>query len=327
MVCTCLLVYLPTCILAYLSTYFLVHFHAFSPYLFSPAIIFPMDIRAGIIAAIILSVIGGLFIFRAGYRAWLSARKLTFYKIRQQRVRGGLLTILASLVLLGLAALLYFFGEPVAYSYFPPSPTITLTPSITLTPTITLSPTITVPPTITDTPSITDTPTITPTPFIPPAIEALFSSVVTPNPNAVFSPLQFTRSCENFNDFEVAEVFQNPTTYICAVFTYDQMVPGAQWTALWYRDGRLVHYDTIPWDGTTGGYGFTEWEAPAEDWLPGTYEVQIFVGLEWKRVGQFTLEGDAPTRVPTKSLTPTRTPSPTRTPTRTPTTIPATATP
>jgi len=276
-----------------------------------------MDIRAGVIAAIFLSVIGGLLIFRSGYRAWLSARKLTFYKIRQQRVRGGLFTILGSLLLLGFAALLYFYGEPVAYRYFPPSPTITLSPTITFSPTITLSPTITVPPTITDTPSITDTPTITPTPFIPPAIEALFSSEVTPNPNAVFSELQFTLNCEDFNNFEVGTVFQNPIGYMCAVFTYDQMVPGAQWTALWYRDGKLVHYDTIPWDGTTGGYGFTEWEAPPEEWLPGTYEVQIFVGLDWKRVDQFVLEGDAPTRIPTKSLTPSQTPSPTRTSTMT----------
>ena len=33
-----------------------------------------------------------------------------------------------------------------------------------------------------------------------------------------------------------------------------------------------------------GGFGFTEWEAPASEWLPGTYQVQIFVGLEWKQV-------------------------------------------
>jgi len=90
---------------------------------------------------------------------------------------------------------------------------------------------------------------------------------------------------------------------MCAVFTYAEMVPGSQWTALWFRNGELVHYETIPWDGETGGYGFTEWEAPPEEWQPGTYEVQIFVGLEWKVVGQFLLQGDAPTAIPT--LTPT----------------------
>ena len=103
---------------------------------------------------------------------------------------------------------------------------------------------------------------------------------------------------------------------MCAVFTYDQMTPDAQWTALWYRDGKLVHYETIPWDGQVGGYGFTDWEAPAWEFLPGTYQVQIFVGLEWKVVGEFLLQGDAPTQPATE--TPASTPTPTITATETP---------
>ena len=115
---------------------------------------------------------------------------------------------------------------------------------------------------------------------------------------------------------------------MCAVFTYDQMIPGSQWTALWYREGQLVYYDTIPWDGEVGGYGFTEWEAPPEEWLPGTYEVQIFVGLDWKRVDQFILEGDAPTVIPTVTLTPSPSPTVTRTLTPAPPSpTPATVTP
>ncbi len=94
------------------------------------------------------------------------------------------------------------------------------------------------------------------------------------------------------------------------------MTPNAQWTALWYRDGKLVHYETIPWDGEVGGYGFTEWKAPPEDWLPGTYEVQIFVGLDWKVVGEFILQGDSPTPIPTQSPTPS--PPPTDADTETP---------
>jgi hypothetical protein len=270
-----------------------------------------MDIRAGIIAAIVLLVIGSFFIFRSGYRSWLSARRLTFYRIRRQRERAGLFTILIAFLFLGSAFVLYRYGEPVAYRYFPPSPTITITPSTTLSPTITLSPPITLSPTITNTPSTTDTATITPTPFIPPVIEVLFESQVTPNPNAIFSELQFTTNCSDFNSFTAATVFQNPITYMCAVFTYDQMTPGAQWTALWYRDGKLVHYETIPWNGETGGFGFTEREAPASEWLPGTYEVQIFVGLDWKQIGQFSIEGDAPTAIPT--FTPSLTPTPSRT--------------
>ena len=85
-------------------------------------------------------------------------------------------------------------------------------PTATFTP---RPPTLT--PTITNTPSTTDTPTITPTPFIPPAIEALFESDVTPNPAAIFSPIQFTLDCKDFNNFTAATVFQNPITYMCGV--------------------------------------------------------------------------------------------------------------
>ena len=267
-----------------------------------------MDIRAGVTATVVLSVIGAFLVFRSGLRALQAARKLTFYKIRRQRERGGWFTLLGGILLLSFGIWLSFNGEPVAYRYFPPSPTPTLTPTLTVVPTITLSPTITLTPTITDTPSVTDTPTITPTPFVPPAIEALFESQITPNPNAAFSQLQFTLNCSNFLEFTAATVFQNPVKYMCAVFTYSEMLPGSQWTALWFRNGDLVHYETIPWDGETGGYGFTEWKAPPQEWLPGTYEVQIFVGDEWKVVGQFLLQGDSPTRIPT--ATPAVVPSP-----------------
>ncbi|MCC6568586.1 MAG: hypothetical protein IT315_05055, partial [Anaerolineales bacterium] len=109
--------------------------------------------------------------------------------------------------------------------------------------------------------------------------------------------------CSNFVEFEAAAVFQTPVDYMCAVFTYAEMIPGSQWTALWLRDGQLVHYETIPWDGETGGYGFTEWEAPPDQFLPGAYEVQIFVGLDYKVVGQFVIQGDAPTAASTPSAT------------------------
>ena len=98
---------------------------------------------------------------------------------------------------------------------------------------------------------------------------------MTPNPNAILSPIQFTLNCTDLYNFESATVFENPIDYMCGVYTFDGMVPGVQWTALWYRDGKLVHYETKPWGDFTGGYDFVEWEAPASEWLPGVYEVQI----------------------------------------------------
>ena len=64
-----------------------------------------MDIRAGVIAAVIMLLIGALLIFRSGYRAFLSARKLTFYRIKRQRERGGLFTILSALLVFACPAL------------------------------------------------------------------------------------------------------------------------------------------------------------------------------------------------------------------------------
>src|SRR5512135_2430807 len=100
-----------------------------------------MDIHAGIIAAVILSFLGALWILRSGIRALQSARRLTFYRIKRQRMRGGWITLLVAVVLLASSVVLGLYGEPVAYRYFPPSPTVTLTPTTTLSPTITLSPT------------------------------------------------------------------------------------------------------------------------------------------------------------------------------------------
>jgi hypothetical protein len=278
-----------------------------------------MDIRAGIVAIIVLAVLFALILFRVGIRAIQSARKLTFYRLRQQRMSAGWRMLAIGLLLIFFVVWLGRFGEPIAYRYFPPSPTQSLTPTITLIPTITLSPTITLTPTITDTPSVTDTPTITPTPFIPPAIEALFNSDVTPNPDAVFSPLQFSTVYENFECVAPSTTFVNPVREMWACFSYNNMSPGVQWTAMWYRGNELVHYETLPWDGTTGGLGYAQWAPPPEMWKPGTYDVQIFVGLDWKVVGQFVVSGDPPTPIPSITPSPTISPTVTRTPSATPT--------
>jgi len=105
------------------------------------------------------------------------------------------------------------------------------------------------------------------------------------------------------------------------------MIRGSQWTALWFRDSELIDFETLPWDGESGGYGFTETKLLPEEWLPGIYEVRIFVGETWKVSGSFEVIGDPFTPTPTITLTPTRTPTltptltptPTRTPTLTPT--------
>ena len=274
-----------------------------------------MDIKAGIQAAIFLSVIGAGFSIWVGLNQIRTARGLTFYRLRQKQMSRGWRLLWTGLVLTIFVFLIGKFGEPVVYRYFPPTPTIAPTATITLTPTITLVPTITLTPTITETPSVTDTPTPTSTPFIPPVIEALSESDVEANPDAVFSPLQFSTVMENYQAVSPATYFLNPIDPIFAVYSYNNMLPGVQVTELWYRNGELVHYNTFPWDGTTGGLGFAECNYTLCDgWESGEYQLQVFVGNDWKVVGLFSVDGEpltaTPTLTPSPTLEPTETPSP-----------------
>ena len=274
-----------------------------------------MDIKAGIQAAIFLSVIGAGFSIWVGLNQIRTARGLTFYRLRQKQMSRGWRLLWTGLVLTIFVFLIGKFGEPVVYRYFPPTPTIAPTATITLTPTITLVPTITLTPTITETPSVTDTPTPTSTPFIPPVIEALFESDVAPNTDAVFSPLQFSTVMENYQAVSPATYFLNPVDELFAVYSYNNMLPGVQVTDLWYRDGELVHYATAPWDGSTGGLGNAYCSYTLCDrWQPGEYQLRIFVGLEIRTSGIFVVDGEpltaTPTLTPSPTLEPTETPSP-----------------
>ena len=280
-----------------------------------------MDIQSGFIALAVILVIVAVITMWSGIHDIQSARKMTFFRLRRKRIAGGWRLFGLALVFVVLAIALPIFGEPVAYDYFPPSPTTTLTPSITPISTTTLTPSITVTPSITTTPAQTVTFTATPTPFLPLPILALFQSSITPNPQAVFSPMQFTTSGNQYPAISPATVFQNPVGHMYAIFSYDKMLPGVQWTGIWYRDGAQVHLETRPWDGGTGGYGFTDWNPSAYEWLPGNYEVLIFVGEDWKPVGRFLVRGDPP---PSPTVTPTLATTLTPTPTKTP---PSTGTP
>ena len=300
-----------------------------------------IDIKAGILAAILLAVVGAIVAILRGVQTVRSSWKIPYFRLKQERMVRGWRTFFLGIFLIIGAWWLASYGEPVAYMFYEPSVTPSLTPTITLSPTITLTPTITLSPTITWTPAVSNTPTASLTPFVPPVVADLYTSKTTPNPAAIFSPLVFARGID-LNSYEPVEpgtVFENPIRRIVAIYSYDQMMPGAQWTALWYRNGELVHYETAPWDGTTGGYGYTEWAPDPGEWQPGEYEVQIFVGMEWKVVGRFTVTGDAPaprptsrpsvtitdTATPVVRLTPTPsvTPAPTLTPLPSPTPIPS----
>ena len=262
-----------------------------------------IDIQAGITAAVLLAVIFFLISLISGIRTILSGREIKFFRIRRDQMMRGWRLILLGIfwVLLGLGAL--FYGEPVAYHFITPSPTlpITLTPS--LSPTISTTPTITMSPTITLTPAESYTPTASPTPYLPLAVEARFQGVLTPPPDAAFSTIEFSNVGldEEYNPIGPGINFTNPVGHMYGVFSYAGMADDVQWTALWLRDGNLVHFETLPWDGGSGGIGYTEWDPAAEMWLPGSYEVQLFLGSDYYLSSTFSVEGEPPT--PTKTPT------------------------
>ncbi len=294
-----------------------------------------MDIQAAVWTTAILLWVFSLLTFLTGVRVWALARRLTFFRLRRERMRTASRLVLLALALAGLGWWTFRFGEPTVYRFYPPTPSITPTPTVTATPTP-ITPTLT--PTVTNTPSETYTPTATSTPFIPPQVATLFTGTLTPPPEPRFSKLTFTTrlNFRTYQPLDPGEVFHNPVGQMYGVFSYDGMADGVQWTALWFRDGELVHFETKPWDGGTGGYGYTEWiPDDPKVWQPGTYTVYIFVGEKLVTQGSFQVEGLPPsptaTATSTATLTPTITPSPTRTPfgggEATPTSTPSTPTP
>ena len=283
-----------------------------------------MDVQTAVwTAAIVLWVFAFLLLW-SGWQRMRAARKLTFFRLRRERIRTAwrMIGLATGCALLAWGILRY--GEPTVYRFYPPSPTPTPTSTVTPIPTVTWTPSPTQPtptPTVTNTPSETYTPTPTYTPYIPPQVATFFVGTLTPPTIPRFSSLTFTTGI-NFRTYQPlnpGEVFHNPINAMYAVFSYDGMAPGVQWTALWFRDGELVHFETKPWNDPTGGYGYTEWipEDPGA-WLPGTYTVYIFVGTELVTSGSFRVEGYPPTPTATPTFTPTITPTPTPSPTRTP---------
>jgi hypothetical protein len=285
-----------------------------------------LDVRTGVLTATILAAAIALLSLISGINAISSGRKVPYFRMRREKIVHGWRQIFLFLFLGGAAYLIYSFSEPVVYSFFPPTITPTLTSTATPTATITLTPTLTLSPTITETPSETNTPTITPTPHVPLAIEAQFEGEITSLEDVIFSPLQFTNQGVDslYRPISPIDIFINPVGEMYAFYTYDGMVDGVQWTALWYRNGELVNFESSPWGGGTGGAGFSEWKPDADQWLPGDYQVQIFVGLDWIVVGNFSVEGEPPTTTPT--ITETASQTPTEAPTST-FTISPTATP
>ena len=264
-----------------------------------------LDIHTAVITATILAVAGVFISLWSGISTIRSSHRLPFFRKRRDKMVRGWRLVFFAFGLIVVAFFLTRYAEPVVYHFYPPTATITLTPTLTITPTVTLSPTITLTPTITNTPSVTNTP------FIPLSIETGFEGVVTPNPDAVFSTLRFAQKLDQLQPVDPKTEFTIPVGHLYGAFSYNNMIDGSQWTSLWYRDGVLVYYESSPWAGGSGGYGYTDWNPSPDAWLPGNYDVQIFVGTQFKVSSQFIVTG---TPIAGSSTTPQETPSGSATP-------------
>ena len=257
----------------------------------------------------LLLFIGCILACLLGWQQLSDARKLPFFLLRRERI-GRAWRVLALGV--GLGILFVFsrlYGKQIVYQAIPPTPSITPTWTITPTSTNTLPPTITKTPTISLTPTVSGTPTVTATPIIPEAITVLFQETITPRPEAAFSEIQVSQRLDRLNRaVEPGYTFINPIVTLYGAFTYDFLDDGVRWTSLWYREATIVCVESKPWDGGTGGYGYTEC-TPAEGWLQGNYEIQLFLGQVWQVSTRFEVTGSAVTLTPTYTPTHTITPS------------------
>ncbi len=273
--------------------------------------------------AILLSVVIGI-------RALQGSRRLSNFQHRHRFLRtarhsfliGGLLIVLLVVVILS--------GEvpfsPDLFTSPVPENTPTALPAITQTqsgPILVLPTSIILSLTLEPTGFTTPTLVHTATPAIPLPIQAQFQGIITPPADARISRLSFATEMKDNRLVGPSTRFRNPIRRMYVVYSYAHLLPGVQWTAIWYRDGNFLNYETRTWRTAETGAGITELVLGADEWLPGMYEVQMFVGSEWKASGTFTLSGVPPTLTPTSTitptptLTPTQSPSPTATSTRT----------
>ncbi len=260
------------------------------------------------------------------------ARRMRYFHVRRDAVLRGWQRLMAAVALFIGSGLVAGLGTPAIRLAVRPtaSPTASLTPSASVPPpsptasataSATASRTATAGPTPTATASAT--PTVSPTPQLPRAfITPILTATVTPPAGATVSPLRFSLRDDCAATRSQAYFDQLPKR-LYAHFTYDNWLPGQQWSGVWLRDGQVIHVETGLWDGSTGGCGFTEFH-PGEWWKLGAYEVQIFAGDRWLGSGRFEIVSATPTGTTTPTRTP-RTPSPTPPATLTRTPRPPTA--
>jgi hypothetical protein len=140
---------------------------------------------------------------------------------------------------------------------------------------------------------------------LPEDIRNQIESQVTPSADAALSPIEVASQIDNdIQPVGVSESFILPVGRLFGAFSYNNMQDGVQWTAIWYLGEDIVCIESLPWDGGTGGYGYTECEQ--EEWVEGEYEIQMFIGNNWKVSTRFMILAEPlePTTTPQTTATP-----------------------
>jgi hypothetical protein len=266
-----------------------------------------MDLLSRANLLIVAFVAVSFFLLVAGVRALRLGSRTIYFRHRRQRVLAGWWMTGAGL-LLAVVAVVMFRTREIPPPAAPTNAPATQVASATPRPTSTATPRPTL--------ALTQTPNATPTPHLPLSLEIMVVSTITPQSSATISEIVFSEALQdNFPVGNRTEFF-NPIRRMYASFYHTHMTYGAQFTTLWFRNGELVYFQSGPWQFGGRGREASLWEPAPQEWFPGDYEVQFFVGTEWKATGQFKVKGEPPIPTSTPTLTPTALPS--KTPNATP---------
>jgi hypothetical protein len=76
----------------------------------------------------------------------------------------------------------------------------------------------------------------------------------------------------------ITDTYRTGLFRIHAVFTATNLAPGVAWSNAWVRDGIPLIGETALWRATTPELPVYRFYMPADGWLPGNYEFQLFIG-------------------------------------------------
>jgi hypothetical protein len=267
----------------------------------------------------LLLAVAAFFFFIAGVRALRLGSRTIYFRHRRQRVLAGWWMTGASLLLIMVAMLMFHPLNPL----FVPAP-ITATP-VTIASLAPVTPSQTSTPAPRPSRAVTFTATASPTatPHLPLSLEIMVVSSVTPQASAAISDVRFSETLLGGYPVGNRVEWANPLSRMYASYAYSHMTYGAQFTVLWFRNGELIAFESGPWQAGGHGRSSFKWEPAPHEWHSGEYEVQFYVGTEWKATGRFTLTGEPLPPTLTFTPSPTRTSSPVPLNTLTPTLKPS----